>query len=50
MLAAVAAAAVVTGGTLAVTQTPASAHEDCILLHITLNRQNGPDIIHLCVI
>ena len=50
MLAAVAAAAVVTGGTLAVTQTPASAHDNCILLHITLNFGNDPDILHLCVI
>jgi hypothetical protein len=56
MLAALAAAAVVTGGTLAVTQSPAQAAEDphgdpanCVLLHLTLNRLTNPNIIDLCI-
>ena len=50
ILAAVAAAAVVTGGSIAMTQTPAEAHEGCVLLHVQLILPDGSDLLHFCVI
>jgi hypothetical protein len=52
ILAAVAAAAVVTGGTIAVTESPAEAHAPgtCKLLHVQIQFGDGPDLLHFCLI
>ena len=49
ILAGVAAAAMVTGGAIAVTEMPAEAHGNCVLLHLTVNQGTGPDFIHICI-
>jgi hypothetical protein len=48
ILAAVAAAAVITGGTLAVTESPAEA-AGCALIDINLRTPSGYSILHLCI-
>ena len=49
ILAGAAAAAVVIGGTIAVTESPAAAHDGCTLIHLQIANLFGPgDLIHIC--
>ena len=50
IMAGVAAAAVVVGGTIVLTESPAEAHPGCKLLHIQITNLQGGDLLHFCVI
>ena len=49
IMAGVAAAAVVAGGTLALSQSPAEAHGNCALLHLEITSVPALNILHLCI-
>ena len=49
IMAGVAAAAVVAGGTLAVTESPAEAHGECRIIHLSIDSVPALNLIHLCI-